>query len=282
MSVVGAAAHPAGRISLSRGPLAVVDLHPTAETRSAVVLVPGYTGSKEDFEPIADLVIAAGRRFVAIDQRGQHDSPGPDDLSAYSVDALGEELLELRARLGDGPVHLVGHSFGGLVARSAVLRDPAAYRSLTLLCSGPAAVAGATAERVAMLRGLMTTMSLAEISDLAEATDPVAAARPAEVRAFLRARFLATSVASLRGMGESILSEPDRVEELRAAGVPVLVAHGEDDDAWAPAVQRDMAQRLGAAYAVLPGAAHSPAVEAPARTAACLEAFWSGLEHPAS
>jgi hypothetical protein len=47
-----------------------------------------------------------------------------DDPSAYTVEALGRDLLAVVDELREGPVHLVGHSFGGLVARAAVLRRP--------------------------------------------------------------------------------------------------------------------------------------------------------------
>jgi pimeloyl-ACP methyl ester carboxylesterase len=78
-------------------------------------------------------------------------------------------------------------------------------------------------------------------------------------------------------MGDAVQNEPDRVDELKAAGVPLLVLTGEHDDAWLPAVQREMAERLGAPYEVIPGAIHSPAAEAPAETAAALVRWWSSL-----
>jgi pimeloyl-ACP methyl ester carboxylesterase len=59
--------------------------------------------------------------------------------------------------------------------------------------------------------------------------------------------------------------------------VPVLVAYGADDDAWPPAVQAEMAGRLGAAHVVVPGAVHSPAVEQPEATVRLLLEFWTGL-----
>jgi pimeloyl-ACP methyl ester carboxylesterase len=77
-------------------------------------------------------------------------------------------------------------------------------------------------------------------------------------------------------MADSLLTEPDRVAELRATGVPVLVCFGDADDAWSPADQRDMAARLGAEVAVVSDAGHSPAIDQPAVTAATLAAFWSG------
>jgi pimeloyl-ACP methyl ester carboxylesterase len=101
---------------------------------------------------------------------------------------------------------------------------------------------------------------------------------PPGVAAFLRSRFFASSPEALREMGEELLAERDRVDELRAAGRPVLVAHGERDDAWPPSVQAEMAERLGARHVVIVGAAHSPSVEAPAATAAALTAFWDDVE----
>ena len=43
--------------------------------------------------------------------------------------------------MGD-PVHLVGHSFGGLVTRETVIAEPSLVESYTLMSSGPAAIGG--------------------------------------------------------------------------------------------------------------------------------------------
>src|SRR3954467_14966100 len=122
------------------GPLAALDTGGEA-VRGTALLVAGYTGSKEDFAPLLAPLADAGYRVVAIDQRGQYESPGPDDPSAYSVEELGADVLAvariLRGETGD-PLHLLGHSFGGLVTRAAVLADPALFTSFTLLGSGPA------------------------------------------------------------------------------------------------------------------------------------------------
>jgi pimeloyl-ACP methyl ester carboxylesterase len=56
------------------------------------------------------------------------------------------------------------------------------------------------------------------------------------------------------------------------------VLYGEQDDAWTTGEQRDMAARLGAGRTCIPGAAHSPNVEAPATTAHALTAFWNAAE----
>ena len=84
------------------------------------------------------------------------------------------------------------------------------------------------------------------------------------------------SAAGLRGMADAMLNEPDRVAELAATGLPLLVAHGEADDAWLPHVQADMAERLGARHEVILNSIHSPAVENPTRTVEVLLDFWAG------
>jgi pimeloyl-ACP methyl ester carboxylesterase len=130
---------------------------------------------------------------------------------------------------------------------------------------------------------LLETGGMLAVYDAAEQLarlDPSWQAAPAELQEFLRTRFLASSGYGLKGMGDALLTEPDRVDELRAAGLPLLVCHGEHDDAWLPDTQADMAVRLGARHEVIPGAAHSPAVEAPAPTVTALAGFWGDVEKP--
>jgi pimeloyl-ACP methyl ester carboxylesterase len=262
------------------GPLAALDTGGGAA--ATALLVAGFTGSKEDFAPLLSPLAAAGVRAVAIDQRGQYESPGPDDPAAYTVAELAADVLavsrELRAD-GSGPLHLVGHSFGGLVARAAVLADPAAFTSLTLLGSGPAGLTGPRAELLDHLAPLLESGGVPAVHGAMEAlatTDPRAQAVPAATRAFLDRRFLRNAAAGLRGMAEAMVGEPDRTAELAAAGLPVLVVHGEADDAWTPTAQAEMARRLGARHEVVPGSIHSPAVENPPQTLEVLLDFWSG------
>ena len=44
--------------------------------RRPALLIPGFTGSKEDFIPVLQPLASAGRRVVAIDMRGQYQSQG--------------------------------------------------------------------------------------------------------------------------------------------------------------------------------------------------------------
>ncbi len=267
----------ARRVDLDAAGQRIAALQSGADDAPPVLLVPGYTGSKEDFGPILDPLAAAGLRAVAIDLPGQLDSPGPADPAGYRADRLGAVVRELARGLGGGCL-LLGHSFGGLVARAAVLAEPKLFGSLVLLSSGPAQLGGArrvsidALERVLAEAGLPAVWAAMEAAALA---DPRYVAPPPEVQDFFRRRFFDSSPAMLQGMADALRTEPDRVAELRDVGLPILVAHGVTDDAWPPEVQRSMAQRLGADYVVIPDAAHSPAVENPAGTLAALLAFWS-------
>jgi pimeloyl-ACP methyl ester carboxylesterase len=241
-----------------------------------VLLLPGYTGSKEDFAPLLDPLAGSGRYAVAIDLPGQFESPGPSQRDSYRTDLLAVTVREVAAQLGQR-VHLVGHSFGGLVARAAAIADPGAFDSLVLMCSGPAGIGGRRRMLIDQLEPVLASSGLAAVYAVSEAAarnEVGYVAPPPALGNFLQRRFLAGVPAMLAGMGDALRSEPDRVAELAASGVPTLVLHGADDDAWAPRLQGDMARRLGARLVVLGDAGHSPAVENPADTAQALIQFW--------
>ncbi len=247
--------------------------------RPAVLFVPGYTGSKEDFMPLLRSLTDAGYRVVAIDQRGQYESSWAADDAGYTIEALGYDVCEIASELRQfaAALHLVGHSFGGLVTRSAVLAEPDLFDTLTLMGSGPAAIEG---ERRAILNStesVLAEQGMEAVWDQMAAraqTDPRFRQSPPALLAFLRTRFLANDPAGLRVMGGELRTDEDRTESLAAIAVRKLVLHGVDDDAWPPTVQQKMAERLDANYEVIDAAAHSPAVENPRATLAALMRFW--------
>ena len=268
------------------GALAVLDVAPPAGAvaRRPVLFVPGFTGSKEDFAPVLGGLAAVGHRAVAMDQRGQFESDGPDEPAAYTPTALAADLRTVAKSLGLGRAHLVGHSFGGLVARAAVLADPSAWASLTLLDSGPAALSGDRRGSTDALGLAARTVALPELWDAVTAFWAAQghAAPPPAAAAFQRERFVRSTAAALVGMSVALGVEPDLVDELHAAaaavGLPVHVVFGEYDDAWLPAEQRAMADRLGTPAIVVPDAVHSPAVEAPEATLAALTKVFAAAE----
>jgi len=229
-------------------------------TSGHVVLVPGWTGSKEDFVPILPMLADAGFGVISYDQRGQFETPGaPDD--DYSMAGFAADAAAVAATTGAATTHLLGHSFGGLVAQQAAVDDPVRWRTVSLLCSGPGAL-GETPERrlsdiVAALDGGVSgrDMALAMNPDLDPDSNPI--------DAFVVDKFDRTSTACLAAMTRHLIDTPDLTDAVAATGLPCWVGRGVDDEAWPHEDQDDQARRLGTRTQVVPSSAHSPAIENP-------------------
>jgi pimeloyl-ACP methyl ester carboxylesterase len=284
-------------IRTSRGAFAALVATPASGVceRDPALLVPGYTGSKEDFISVLDLLADDSRQVVAIDMRGQYETAGPGAPRGYSAAALGADILAIMQ--ATGARHLVGHSYGGLIGREAVLAG-SGFGSFTLMSSGPGALTG---PRAAEMRAMLAALGADDgrldgqgdggIPDRVELRDgiaeiwrthlepqAVAAGVPRHIVAFLDRRMRGNDPMGLVLMAAHMLAAPDRTAELARLDLPTLVIYGEDDNAWSPDAQEDMAWRLGARRLCIPAAAHSPAVEAPATTASALTQFWDAAE----
>jgi pimeloyl-ACP methyl ester carboxylesterase len=252
--------------------------------RETALLIPGYTGSKEDFLALLDQLASARRRVIAIDMRGQYQTAGTPD--GYAADALGADIAAIARETGTR--HLLGHSFGGLIAREAMLAAGAqgltgdSIASFTLMSSGPSGLTGPRADELKTLLAALDAdgnLPVAEIWQTYLEPQAVAAGVPPTIVAFLRERMLGNNPRALVDMAQQLLTAPDRTDELaRLRDVPMLVVYGENDNAWSPEAQEDMARLLGARRICIPGAAHSPNVEAPATTASALTTFWNEAE----
>ncbi|MFD9542217.1 alpha/beta fold hydrolase [Streptomyces sp. NPDC060022] len=267
----------------ARGDFAVLDAAPRTGAHSTALLLPGYTGSKEDFiallEPLAD----AGFRVVSVDGRGQYETDGTDRQESYAQAELARDVLAQAAALAGpddapatGGIHLLGHSLGGQIARAAVLLDASPFRSLTLMSSGPAEIAPAQQKKAQLLSDALTRWSMADVWQAMRALDPPEDADTGDGED-LRRRWMRHHPAQLIATGAQLSAEPDRVAELAALSLPVHVVSGESDDVWPVPLLDDMARRLGARRTVVEGAEHSPNTARPDVTAAALVSFWNSL-----
>jgi len=192
-------------------------------------------------------------------------------------DFVGDLIAVAEAWAGtSGRVHLVGHSFGGIVARAAVVARPDLFASVTLFCSGRAVydwmntlpilepLPTGPGAREQVLRTYFPDMNFDEPGvGWAE---------------FQRVRALDTASENLVGIAR-ILSQlrPD-TPALAATGVPVHVLYGDQDEVWPPAWYAEEASDLGARESVIRGGAHSAQLQFPRQWADLARAFWAEVE----
>ncbi len=270
-------------LAAASGGLQALRADPQGARRGTVLLVPGFTGSKEDFVAVLAPLASRGWTAVAYDQRGQFESHGPDDESAYTLTALAADLLDVLAGLGPEPVHVVGHSFGGLVSREAALASSGnPFASLTLLCSGPSGLPSNHHDGLGALRAALPHVPLEVVYDVKESQDLEGGWRPPseEIAAFMRRRFVSNNAWALRSLAGILLDTPDRTDELAALaldGLSVAVAYGPGDDVWPLAQQDAVAAALGTTSVVIPDAGHSPAADAPGATTDALDSILRGV-----
>lgn len=105
--------------------------------RLPLLALHGGPGMPSDaLEPLEALA-ADGRAVIRYDQLGCGRSDRPDDPSLWTISTFTEELDAVRAGLGLDRVHLLGWSWGGMLALEYALGRPRGLASL-VLASAPA------------------------------------------------------------------------------------------------------------------------------------------------
>lgn len=251
------------RVSVPSGSLARITMGPPDGRR--VVLVPGATGSKEDFLRVVPLLAAAGYRAESFDLAGQFESAdaGPERLTPpkqrYDLDLFVDDLVAILDG-GRAPAHVLGYSFAGTVAAVAAARRPELVSTLTLLSTPPVPgqafrgmkwvgwLAGRASPRVSaatLLWGIRLNL-----------------AGGGRIRHdFMHARLRRTRLDSVRDIMMLMTDTPDVGEPLRTAGIPTLLAVG-SRDLWPVRRHRAFAGDIGARLAVY-RAGHGPCETAP-------------------
>lgn len=244
------------RFSAPSGELAVVSVGDPQHPR--VVLVPGATGSKEDFALMLPLLAQAGFFVQSFDLAGQYESHAAGADTAYSYELfVGDLVAFLEA---GAPAHLLGYSFAGTVAQLVAVRRPDLVLSLALLTTPPGVgnvftsmkwlgriAPFASPHRGAglMIWGIVTNKNRV----------------PPRRLQFVRARFALTSRRSVDEIVGLMMATPDLRSGVRALTVPKLVAAG-SHDLWPLTAHERYARDIDAdfrAYAT----GHSPSETTP-------------------
>jgi pimeloyl-ACP methyl ester carboxylesterase len=246
------------RFDAPSGELAVASLGDPGDPR--VVLIPGVTGSKEDFYLLAPILVAAGYHVQSFDLAGQYESAeaGPPAGERYTYDLL---VADVVAFLRDGaPAHVLGYSFAGILAQLALVRHPELFRSLTLLTAPPEPGQSFRGVRIIGWLSWFATPHLgASLMIWGIVTNKN---RVSESRlAFVRSRFALTRRSSVDDIVCLMKHVPDVRAEVAASGVPLLVVTGQHD-LWPTHLHAANAKALGARFAVY-RTGHSPCETAP-------------------
>jgi pimeloyl-ACP methyl ester carboxylesterase len=259
---------------------AASDVAGSATTRAPLLLVHGATADHTTFRAVAP-IFGRSRPTFAIDRRGRGASgDGPD----YAIEREFEDVAavaEMLARSADGPVDVLGHSYGGRCALGASLltdaiRRVVAYEGAPLPPGSSYRPEGLLealraeldrGDKEGALAGFLAGIVGMSAVDLARyRADPVWPARVAAAHTILREVEAETSLAA-------------SLEALSAVRIPVLLILGDASRSPFAIGTRAFAARLAdAGVAVIEGAAHAAHHTHVATFVAAVEGF---LDRPA-
>ena len=254
-----------------QGEKLAVEIYEPAVRVADVVLVHGFTGSKEDFNLIGPLLADQGYRVLTFDNRGQHESAHSKREDGYEAGSLALDVIGLVKHFKLEKPHLLGHSFGGLVAQRALVESPETFASLTIFCSGPHWIPGK--EDLEALIEITKTMSMKESWDrFKDETDKLLPRYE-----LYKKRWTVSDPRSTRTMALHLQNAQPLIEKIVSSKVPVHVVYGENDDAWPMPLQDQMAKDLSAPRTIIKDAGHCPNEDQPEETVKVLTNFWSSL-----
>jgi 2-succinyl-6-hydroxy-2,4-cyclohexadiene-1-carboxylate synthase len=235
-----------------------------------LLLLHGFTQTGRGWDEVVRHLVGETYRPLAPDLRG-HGAAGsrrPIDMDACVRDVVG---------LAGRRFALAGYSMGGRIALRVALAHPKRVSRLVLV-STTAGIddAAERAERRAREEQLASWIEQHTIAEFADrwGAQPLFAGQSPEVAAAARADRLdndpAHLAASLRGIGTGAMQPLwDRLAELT---MPVAVLAGERDAKFVALAQRLAGALPRATLAIVPGAGHALALEAPVAVAAAIGA----------
>ena len=243
-----------------------------------ILMIPGFSGSKEDFVAIMPTLSSLGWHCFAIDQYGQPATYGSNNENDFTMDLYAQDVIDIANSFPE-PIHILGHSFGGLVSQVAVSKSIKSFASITLMCSGPGALPRNRWGGLPRLVKATDKYKMSTIWFLKTVAEKMVGYRKfsRKVRKWRRQRWIKTNPFSIKSMGNLLMhTEPiseKLIKTFEKNRIPVLVLTGEKDDIWPLDVQQNMAQMLNGKYIEIFGAGHSPAREMPNETAIEIDTF---------
>jgi proline-specific peptidase len=111
----------------------------SVDGRLPIVILHGGPGATHQYlEPLRSLA-ASGRRVIFYDQIGCGRSDRPPDSAFYTVQTFVDELDAVREQLGLARCHILGQSWGGMLAMEYALTQPQGLASM-IVADSPASM----------------------------------------------------------------------------------------------------------------------------------------------
>jgi pimeloyl-ACP methyl ester carboxylesterase len=249
-----------------------------------LMLVHGFGGAKEDFADHRDR-FALEHTVVTFDHRGHGASDAPDQPSAYSLERLRADTLEVADAVGLARFRLLGHSMGGMVVRRIAVDHAERVSALVMMDTSPGPIPGFDPELMDLAAGVALNEgkdALKALLDMAPPLDTpayqrVLAERPG-YQEFEARKWANLSAVMWGAIASALAHQSDDLDAMRSIDIPVLVIVGDQDKPFLTP-SRAMADAIaGAQLAVIPNAGHSPQFENPDAWFAALNGFLASLD----
>lgn len=249
-----------------------------------LLVLHGGPGVPSDYLWNLAALAAPERAVIFYDQLGCGRSDQPDDLSLWEVDRFVDELGQVRAALDLDRVHLLGQSWGGMLAMSYLLTRSAGVASLILANSAasiPMWVAEANRLRAALPAEVQATLLRHEeagTTDSAEYEEAMMAfyrrhvIRVDPMPDFVQRSFDTISIpvyGTMNGPSEfhviGRIKDFDVTARLGEIAVPTLIISGRHDEST-PAINEVMHRGIpGSEWVLLEESSHLAHAEEPER-----------------
>jgi proline-specific peptidase len=223
--------------------------------------------------PLAEL--ANDRPVIFFDQLGCGRSDHPNDTTLWTIPRFVQEVQAVRAALGYKEIHLLGHSWGTLLAHEYLLAKPTGVQSVVM--SGPAIsivrFRHDVDSMIALLPdSLIRAIRTNEKKGTTTAPDYMAASQVFYDRHVIHTKPLPADVEStFTNIGTQVYNtmngpteftvvgsfkDYDGTPRLKELQLPILWLAGSDDETSPSAARSFQAMTPGSEYVEIPNAAH--------------------------